>query len=337
MARKANNDGLKKAQKAKNDEFYTQLADIERELKHYKDHFKDKVVYCNCDDPRVSNFFQYFSFNFKNLGLKKLITTCYKSQERDLFSKKDSEKAISLIYDGEKDGNNIPDPEEIGIVYLNDDGDFRSKESIELLKQADIVVTNPPFSLFREYVAQLIDYDKKFLIIGNINAITYREIFKLIKDNVAWLGINMGRGISGFIVPKHYELYGSEARIDKEGNRIVATNNCLWFTNMDHEKRNQDLILYKNYNEEEYPKYDYYDAINVDKTKDIPMDYKGAMGVPITFLDKYNPNQFEIVDAIGRYSMIDGPTEETQGKYLTKLNGKPLYARVIIRNKKINK
>lgn len=335
MARKVEHKNLTSAKTSKNDEFYTQLSDIERELKHYKNHFKDKVVFCNCDDPRISNFFHFFSYNFEKFGLKKLITACYKNQERDLFSENKSEHAIYLEYTGDKNGNNVPDPDEIGIKNLKGDGDFRSKESIELLKQSDIVVTNPPFSLFREYVAQLIEYDKKFLIIGNINAISYKEIFKLIKENKAWLGVNMGRGISGFIVPKHYELYGSEARVDENGNRIVATNNCLWLTNLDNPKRHEELILYKNYSPEEFPTYDSYDAINVDKTKDIPMDYPGAMGVPITFLDKYNPDQFEIIDGIGRYSMLTGPTPETQGTYLTMINGNPKYARIVIRNKKL--
>ena len=295
MARKVEHSMLTSAKTSKKDEFYTQLSDIERELKHYKNHFKDKVVLCNCDDPRVSNFFHFFSYNFEKLGLKKLIATCYKSQDSDLFSQNNSERAIYLEYTGDKNGNNVPDAEEIGIKHLQSDGDFRSKECIELLKLADIVVTNPPFSLFREYVAQLIEYDKKFLIIGNINAISYKEIFKLIKENKAWLGVNMGRGISGFIVPKNYELYGTEARVDEYGNRIVATNNCLWLTNLDNAKRHEELILYKNYTPEEYPMYENFEAINVNKTKDIPFDYKGLMGVPITFLDKYNPEQFEII------------------------------------------
>ena len=234
MARKVEHSMLTSAKTSKKDEFYTQLSDIERELKHYKNHFKGKVVLCNCDDPRVSNFFHFFSYNFERFGLKKLIATCYKNQEMDLFSENKSEQAIYLEYTGDKNGNNVPDANEIGIKPLKGDGDFRSKECIELLKEADIVVTNPPFSLFREYVAQLIEYDKKFLIIGNINAISYKEIFKLIKENKAWLGVNMGRGISGFIVPKNYELYGSEARVDEDGNRIVATNNCLWLTNLDN-------------------------------------------------------------------------------------------------------
>jgi len=334
MARKIQHTQFSEARNNKKDEFYTQLSDIDRELKHYKHHFKDKVVLCNCDDPRVSNFFHFFSYNFEKYGLKKLIATCYKNQEMDLFSENKSDKAIYLEYTGDKNGNNVPDRNEIGIKKLKGDGDFRSKECIELLKQADIVVTNPPFSLFREYVAQLIEYDKKFLIIGNINAISYKEIFKLIKDDKAWLGMNMGRGISGFIVPKHYELYGSEARIDENGNRIVATNNCLWLTNLDNAKRHIDLILYKNYTPNEYPTYANYDAINVDKTKEIPMDYKGEMGVPITFLDKYNPDQFEIIDINPHFFTIveKGLPKPSQ----LKITGqKDPYARILIKNKKI--
>ena len=294
IAEKTLNRTLHVAKSSKKDEFYTQLSDIESELKHYKEHFKNKVVFCNCDDPRVSNFFHYFSYNFENLGLKKLITTCYKNQEKDLFGQVESENAVFLEYEGDKNGNNIPDAEEIGVKPLKGDGDFRSKESIDLLKQADIVVTNPPFSLFREYVEQLVKYEKKFLIIGNINAITYKEIFKLIKENKAWLGINMGRGISGFIVPEHYELYGTETSIDSFGNRIISPNNCLWLTNLDTFKRHEDILLTKTYygNESDYPTFDNYDAINVNKTQDIPKDYEGIMGVPITFLHKYNPEQF---------------------------------------------
>ena len=333
MAKSLNNN-LKKAKAGKNDEFYTELTDIEKELRHYKHHFKDKVVFCNCDDPRISNFFHYFSYNFEALGLKKLITTCYKNQDRDLFSTHQSERAIWLEYTGDKNGNNVPDAEEIGIKHLQGDGDFRSKECIELLKKADIVVTNPPFSLFREYVAQLIEYDKKFLIIGNINAISYKEIFKLIKENKAWLGMNMGRGISGFIVPKHYELYGSEARVDEDGNRIVATNNCLWLTNLDNSKRHEDIILYKKYTQDEFPTYENYNAINVDKTKDIPMDYSGEMGVPITFLHYYNPDQFEIIDINPHFFTIveKGLPKPTQ----LKITGqKDPYARILIKNKRL--
>jgi hypothetical protein len=267
IAEKTLNQTLHIAKFAKKDEFYTQLSDIESELKHYEKHFKDKVVFCNCDDPRNSNFFNYFAYNFEKLGLKKLITTCYKNQEKDLFIQEKVEEAVFLEYYGDKNGNKIPDAEEIGIIPLKGDGDFRSKESIDLLKQSDIVVTNPPFSLFREYVEQLVKYEKKFLIIGNINAITYKEIFKLIKENKAWLGINMGRGISGFIVPEHYELYGTETNIDSFGNRIISPNNCLWLTNLDTFKRHEDINLTKKYyvNETEYSKFDNYYSINVNK------------------------------------------------------------------------
>jgi len=336
MDRVGANKYLHNAKRSKNDEFYTILSDIERELKHYKSHFKNKVVFCNCDDPRVSNFFHYFSYNFEKLGLKKLITTCYKNQNRDLFSQHDTERAIYLEYEGDKNRNNVPDPEEIGIKQLKGDGDFRSKESIELLKQSDIVVTNPPFSLFREYVAQLMEYDKKFLIIGTWNVITYKEIFPLIKENKLWIGINSNRNFSGFIVPKHYPLDGTEARIDENGNRIISTNNTCWFTNLDISKRHEELILYKTYNEAEYPIYDNYKAIEVSKTQNIPIDYDGAMGVPITFMNKYNPEQFEIIWTTDRGG--DGMLEEYKKKHdrydAPVVNGKGKYKRILIKHKK---
>lgn len=284
-------EGLKAAKVAKKDEFYTQLSDIENELKHYKEHFKGKVVLCNCDDPRISNFFHYFSYNFEELGLKKLITTCYKNQERDLFSQNNSEKAIWLEYNGDKNGNRVPDVNEIGVRYFEGNGDFRSKECIELLQQADIVVTNPPFSLFREYVAQLIKYNKKFIIIGHQNAITYKEIFPLIKENRIWLGYGF-KGGAGHFINKYYEDYAKSGN-HKEG--MIRVSGVVWFTNLEIEKRHESIILYKHYTPEEYPEYDNYNAIEVNKTADIPCDYDGVMGVPITFLDKYNPDQFEIV------------------------------------------
>ncbi|NOQ75433.1 MAG: adenosine deaminase [Crocinitomix sp.] len=321
MARKVQHSLLTKAKTNKKDEFYTQLIDIESELKHYENHFKDQVVYCNCDDPRVSNFFNYFSINFEKLGLKKIITACYKNKENNL-----NENGFFSEYISDKGEKDITIEDKISVVPFNEDGDFRSLESIELLKKSDIVVTNPPFSLFREYVEQLIKYDKKFLIIGNVNAITYKEIFKLIKENKAWLGIHLGRGISGFIVPDHYELYGTEARIDNSGNRIVSPNNCLWLTNLDTSKRHEDIILSKTYygNESEYPKYDNYDGINVNKTKDIPMDFKGSMGVPITFLHKFNPDQFEII------KFRKGNDEKDLS-----INGKCPYFRILIKNKRL--
>ena len=326
MARKSLNNNLAKAKKNKNDEFYTQLIDIENELKHYKNHFKDKTVYCNCDDPRVSNFFHYFSYNFENLGLKKLITTCYKNQNMELFSKNNSERAIYLEYNGDKNGDKVPNPTEIGIKLLKGDGDFRSPESIELLKQADIVVTNPPFSLFREYVAQLVEYNKKFLIIGDQNAIAYKEIFKLIKENKIWLGVDNG-GTKWFQVPNHYNIKTESRKKTENGIQYFSKGSIVWFTNLDHDKRHEDLILYKTYNEAEYPKYDNYDAINVDKTSDIPIDYKGAMGVPITFLDKYNPEQFEIIK-----SMASTTIDESSAGYPF-INGVRKYARIVIKHK----
>lgn len=289
---------LEKAQKNKKDEFYTRLEDIENELKHYKHHFRDKVVYCNCDDPRVSNFFHYFSYNFEHLGLKKLITTCYKNQEIDLFSENDSERAIYLEYNGEKNGGSIPTAENIGIHHLRGDGDFRSKETIELLKQVDIVVTNPPFSLFREYVNQLIDFDKKFIIVGHQNAITYKETFPLLKDNKMWLGFGF-KGGAGHFINKDYENYATSSN-QKEG--MIRVSGVVWYTNLDISKRTEDIILYKKYSADEYPMYDNYNAINVDKTADIPMDYEGIMGVPITFFNRYNPYQFEILGINTSYS-----------------------------------
>ena len=286
----AGNINLHAANKAKKDEFYTQLADIENELKHNKVHFKGKTVLCNCDDPRVSNFFHYFSYNFEQLGLKKLITTCYKNQNRDLFSQNDAEQAIWLEYFGDRNGNRVPDPAEIGIHYFKGDGDFRSQECIELLKEADIVVTNPPFSLFREYVAQLMKYEKKFVIIGHQNAIGYKEIFPLIRDNKIWLGYGF-KGGAGHFISKYDDV--ATAGDHREG--MIRVSGVNWFTNLEIQKRHEDLILYKKYLPDEYLKYENFDAINVDKTSDIPMDYDGVMGVPITFMDKYNPDQFEII------------------------------------------
>lgn len=350
MSAKAKNNNLHSAKNNKKDEFYTQLSDIENELKHYKKHFKDKVVLCNCDDPRISNFFHYFSYNFELLGLKKLIATCYKNQDRDLFSQNNSEKAIFLEYNGDKNGDRIPNPEEIGIHELQGDGDFRSQECIELLKQADIVVTNPPFSLFREYVGQLIEYDKKFVIVGHQNAITYRDIFKLIKENKIWLGYGF-KGGAGHFINTQYENYAT-ASDKREG--MIRVSGVHWFTNLDISKRHEDLILYKFYNEEEYPTYENFEAININKTKDIPADYLGFMGVPITFLDKYNPEQFQILGLGISNSGIEigvQPYKDEHKKFrkeiqkrgavdgdlymITKGEVNVPYARIIIKNKKL--
>ena len=330
----AGNKSLHAANKAKEDEFYTELSDIENELRHYKHHFKEKVVLCNCDDPRISNFFHYFSYNFEKLGLKKLITTCYKNQERDLFSQNESEQAIWLEYLGDKNNNRVPDPEEIGIHYFKGDGDFRSAECVELLKQADIVVTNPPFSLFREYVAQLMKYEKKFVIIGNQNAITYKEIFPYIKDNKLWLGSTLS--FAKFKVPDYYEPKATRFWIDENGQKWRSMGNICWFTNLDIAKRHEDLILYKTYNPEEYPEYDYYKAININRVTEIPMDYYEAMGVPITFLDKYNPDQFEILNC-NDYRKNDNIAQKEHGLIKDKdgaINGKATYARILIRRRK---
>ena len=339
---KSLNKNLHSAKSNKKDEFYTQLADIENELKHYRHHFKGKTVFCNCDDPRVSNFFHYFSHRFESLGLKKLITTCYKNQDMDLFSTHESEKAVMLVYEGDKNGDRIPNAEEIGITELQGDGDFRSAESIALLKEADIVVTNPPFSLFREYVAQLMEYDKKFLIISNKNAITYKDIFTLIKQNKLWVGVTPMSTDLLFDLPK--DEIENLLKTKKEGSAYKIVNGivkgraqAIWLTNLDHSKRHEDLDLYKTYTPEEYPKYDNYDAINVDKTKDIPADYAGAMGVPITFLDKYNPEQFEIISS-NDYRINETIPFKEHGLIKDKdgaINGKPTYARILIKNKKL--
>ncbi len=321
----AGNRSLIKANKQKEDEFYTQLADIEQELRHYKEHFKEKKVLCNCDDPYISNFFRYFSLNFETLGLKKLTTVCYKNREMDLFSQNNSEQAIYLEYFGDKNGNNIPDVEEIGIKHLKGDGDFRSKECIELLKQADIVVTNPPFSLFREYVAQLMQYNKKFLILGNQNAITYKEIFALLQANKIWIGYKFGN--MEFRVPDYYTPRKTRFWIDDNGKKWRSLGNICWLTNLDIRKRHEDIILYKNYTAEEYPKYDNYEAINVDKVAEIPCDYYDAMGIPITFMDKYNPEQFEILGEMAS-TQID--------KYnfgYPYINNQRKYARILIKRR----
>ena len=329
MKQKSLNKRLHEARGNKNDDFYTQLTDIEKELKHYKKHFKNKVVFCNCDDPRVSNFFHYFSYNFEQLGLKKLITTCYKNQQMNLFSQNKSEKAIYLEYTGDKNKNNVPDPKEIGIKHLKGDGDFRSKECIELLKQSDIVVTNPPFSLFREYVAQLIEYNKKFIILAQQNAITYKETFNLIKENKIWLGVDNG-GTKWFQVPNNYDITTESRKKIEDGKKFFSMGSVVWFTNLDIEKRHEDLILYKTYkgHEKEYPKYDKYDIINVDKVSDIPIDYKGVMGVPITFLDKHNPEQFEVLGIANSARWIGF-------ECYTLIKGKKIYNRILIKNKRI--
>ena len=306
------NNNLHKAKAAKNDEFYTQLSDIENELKHYKDHFKGKTVFCNCDDPEWSNFTLYFAQNFEHLGLKRLISTGY------------DQDGIAIVLDLSEDlnGDGKIDHKDLfdAARMLYSDGDFRSEESIELLKQSDIVVTNPPFSLFREYVAQLIEYDKKFLIIGNYGSCAYKEIFPLIQNNKLWTGVSP-RSMS-FIRPD-----GSKSAV-----------NACWFTNLNHKKRNEELILFREYQEEDYIKYDNLDAIDIDEVAGIPLDYDGLMGVPSTFLEKYNPNQFELIGIpTGNLGKQIGVTKNYRGRTdisLTK-NGetKCPYSRIIIKRK----
>lgn len=352
MGNKPLNSNLHKASQAKKDEFYTQLVDIEKELKHYKDQFRGKVVYCNCDDPYESNFFKYFAANFNALGLKKLITTTFDGSPvadqqllfKDMEGLKPNGKEPLKIEICE-----VPDKNNDGAIDLSDvewllkheknssaplkkdgHGDFRSNECVELLKQCDIVVTNPPFSLFREYVAQLVKYNKNFLILGDQNAITYKEIFKLIKENKLWFGYDNG-GTKWFQVPDDYDIPTESRKKIKNGIKYFSMGRIMWFTNLDTTKRHEELTLYKEYSNNEYQKYDNFDAIEVSKVVDIPKGYTGLMGVPITFLDKYNPDQFEIVgmssgNIVGEYFF--------GGIHI--INGKMKYARVIIKNKKVN-
>ena len=336
------NKNMSAAMAAKKDEFYTQMGDIERELQHYWQHFADKVVLCNCDDPYESNFFKYFALNFNQLGLKKLICTCFDGspvQGNELlldfgdFSDEPKKIAYKVEITEVKDlnGDGAVDLADVQYLLKNDKnaisllkqhGDFRSAECIELLKEADIVVTNPPFSLFREYIGQLMQYGKKFLIIGNVNSITYKEVFPLIKDNRIWLGPSITSGDRKFNVPDDYPLNAAGCGVDTNGRKFIRVKGVRWYTNLDHNKRHEEMDLVRLYSPEDYPKYDNYDAINVDKTQDIPCDYPGAMGVPITFLDKYNPEQFEIIKF----------RKGNDDKDLS-INGKCPYFRILIRNK----
>lgn len=307
------NRNLNHAKSAKNDEFYTQLSDIEKELVYYKDHFKDKVVFCNCDDPEYSNFWKYFSLNFDHLHLKKLIATHYETDKQ------------SYKLEMYRDNAGV----HTDIKTLQQNGDFRSPESIELLKECDIVVTNPPFSLFREYIAQLIEYDKKFLVIGNLNAITYKEVFPLLKENKIWLGPSIVSGDREFRVPNNVFDANkvSKYREDEFGNKYVKVVGVRWFTNLDHKKRHEEIILCKSYNAKDYPTYDNYNAINVNNCKNIPMDYDGCMGVPISFMDKYCPEQFEILNC----SAYSSTTHLGCGALF--VANKKIYARILIKRK----
>lgn len=344
------NKGLTVAIKAKKDEFYTQLSDIEKELKHYKEHFKGKTVLCNCDDPYESNFFKFFALNFNVLQLKKLICTSYAGSsvsytQLSIFDdpnntiKSTEHKpyviTITKVDDFNKDGSiNLDDIETLlkstngKPKLLKGNGDFRSDECINYLKQSDIVVTNPPFSLFREYVCQLMQYEKQFIIIGNQNAIGYKEIFPLIRDGKLWYGISIHSHGRDFRVPDDYPLNAYEFRTDEKGNKFINVKGVRWFTNIDYKERHEDLILYKHYTPEEYPKYDTFDAIEVKKTAEIPCDYPGVIGVPISFLDKFNPEQFEIVGEFNHGQ--DGDFDLAKPI----VNGKLMYKRIAIKHKR---
>lgn len=345
----AKNSSLHRAGIAKEDEFYTQLNDIENEMRHYKEQFRDKVIFCNCDDPYESNFFKYFAMNFNFLGLKKLIATCYagssvQGQQFSLFDVKGLTEQtedgkhpykieITEVTDENADGAiDLSDVEYLlknkknALTLLKGRGDFRSAECIELLKQADIVVTNPPFSLFREYLAQLIDYEKKFIIIGSLNAITYKETFKLLRDNKIWLGNK--NGYMEFIVPDYYQPRTTGYR-EENGIKYRSMGSICWYTNLNHAKRHENITLFRHYTSDKYPHYDNYDAINVDKVADIPIDWPGVMGVPITFLDKYNPEQFEILGIANSARWIGY-------ECLTIINNKRIYNRILIKERKRN-
>ena len=351
------NRDLNKASVAKKDEFYTQLTDIEKEMRYYRNYFKDKTVLCNCDDPYESNFFKYFAMNFNSLGLKKLIATCYVTSpfmytQLSLFgdddetttgreSAKPYKVEITEVTDENGDGRiDLADVEYLlrnkknTLSMLEGDGDFRSAECISLLKQCDVVVTNPPFSLFREYVSQLMEYNKNFIIIGNQNAITYKEIFPLFMQNRLWYGASIHSHGRDFRVPDNYPLQAYEFRTDENGYRYINVKGVRWFTNIDYKERHDPLILYKNYTPEEYPKYDNYDAIEVGKTADIPCDYNDVIGVPISFLDKYTPEQFEILGCSDNGAV----PEQYKLPHFKKhnepyVNGKKLYKRIFIRRK----
>ena len=358
---KAGNAQLGNAKKEKKDEFYTQLADINAEMRHYTHHFAGKVVFCNCDDPYESNFFKYFAANFNALKLKRLIATCYAGssvagRQLELFATDQAtteEKkriphkiVINEVTDVNGDGRiDLADVEWLikndknVLTRLEGDGDFRSAECVKLLKEADVIVTNPPFSLFREYVAQLIQYGKKFLIIGHHNAIHYKEIFPLIKDDKMWLGASIHGGDREFMVPRTYETRSASLRIDEQGNKYLRVPGVRWFTNLDHKKHHEEFVFTRRYNSADYPKYENFDAIDVPESRVIPEDWDGLMGVPDTFLDIYNPDQFAIVGlGCGDLAKEIGVVKNFRGRtdVALKIGGKDKcpYSRIIIRRKK---
>lgn len=374
----ANNRDLSNAKNAKKDEFYTQLTDIEKEMRYYRQHFKGKTIFCNCDDPFESNFFKFFVLNFNRLGINKLIATCYSgspiaNQQLSLFDvhyetnkteNKPYKAVVTTVYDKTGDGGvDMLDVVELfksgenELTELKGNGDFRSKECLDLLDSADIVVTNPPFSLFKEYVPILIAHNKKFIIIGNLNAVTYKEIFPLLKDNLLWIGPSIHSGDRKFYVPDDYPLNASGCGVDDDGKRYIRVKGVRWYTNLDIKKRHESLILVKNYNPQLYPKYETFDAIDVDSVSSIPCDYSGVMGVPKNFIDVYNPDQFEILgyeredenihvgiktmpeEFLSAYRNQGGTGHYTKGMkmlcYYDK-NGKAKipFSRILVRNKK---
>lgn len=354
----AKNIELGAARLAKKDEFYTQLTDIEKEMRYYKKHFHGKTVLCNCDDPFESNFFKYFVLNFNRLGLKKLIATCYNGspiagQQLSLFDYMDGDTSnkeenrpykavVTTVYDKTGDGGvDMLDVAELfksgenELTELSGNGDFRSEECLALLDEADIVVTNPPFSLFREYVAVLMEHQKHFIIIGNVNAITYKEIFPLIMKNQLWFGASIHSGDRKFYVPDDYPLNASGCGIDEDGKRFIRVKGVRWYTNLDLKQRHEEMILVKYYSQEQYPVFDNYNAVEVSKTTDIPCDYPGIMGVPITFMDKYNPDQFEIIGATESEGkgFSNGLWDEDSGIAQPLIKGIRKYKRLFIRNK----
>lgn len=372
----AGNSNLNSAKTARKDEFYTQLTDIEKEMRYYRKHFQGKTVLCNCDDPFDSNFFKYFALNFNRLGLKKLIATCYYSSPitgqqlqygcdangqmtfyfedkgvEENKSKRPYKAVVTQVYDKKGDGGvDMLDVAELfrsgenELVELEGDGDFRSPECLALLDEADIIVTNPPFSLFREYVSMLVEHQKHFIIIGNQNAISYEETFSLMKNNKMWIGASIHSGDRAFFVPDDYPLDAAGCGIDEiTGRKYIRVKGIRWFTNLDIKQRHEEMILVRHYTPEQYPKYVNYDAIEVAKTSDIPCDYDGEMGVPITFMDKYNPEQFEII-GISR-ELVRTLSEDVRkngaypqiGRFYLDVGAekyKKVYERLVIRNKR---
>lgn len=348
------NATLHKSRKEKPVEFYTKLSDIENELVHYKKHFEGKTVFCNCDDPYESQFFYYFANRFNDLKLKKLICTCYdgspmaytqmsffEGAEKTIEQKNRRAYKVVITEVKDLDGNGATNIDDIDLLLrqkgvvekLKGNGDFRSDECVELLKEADIVVTNPPFSLFREYIAQLVEYDKKFLIVGKIDAVAYKEVFPLIRNDKMWCGYSVGH--FWYKVPDYYEEKNTDFKIDEHGQKWRRMGNICWYTNLDIKKRHEKFEFCKKYREEDYPKYDNYDAINVDLVDDIPDDYWGVMGVPITFLGKHNPEQFEIIDINPHFfTMIEQGLPKLKQLTLKKIGRKDPYARLLIRRKK---